>query len=40
MENADNKVIELIDKCEKNVEKQFEEAEKVCQYNSNKVQMM
>lgn len=37
MENADNKVIELIDKCEKNVEKQFEEAEKVCQYNSNKV---
>lgn len=32
-----NKIIELVDKCEKDVEKEFEKAEKICEYNSNKV---
>ena len=29
-----NKIIELVDKCEKDVEKEFEKAEKICEYNS------
>lgn len=32
-----NKIIELVDKCEKDVEKEFKKAEKICEYNSNKV---
>lgn len=32
-----NKIIELVDKCEKEVEKEFKKAEEICEYNSNKV---
>lgn len=32
-----NKIIELVDKCEKDVEKEFKKAEEICEYNSNKV---
>ena len=32
-----NKIIELVDKCEKDVEEEFKKAEKICEYNSNKV---
>lgn len=32
-----NKIIELVDKREKDVEKEFKKAEKICEYNSNKV---
>lgn len=32
-----NKIIELVDKCEKDVEQEFKKAEKICEYNSNKV---
>lgn len=32
-----NKIIELVDKCEKDVEKEFKKAEGICEYNSNKV---
>lgn len=37
MELAENKVLGLVNKCEEDVEEQFKEAEKVCEYNSNKV---
>ena len=32
-----NKIIELVDKCEKDVEKEFKKAEEICEYNSNRV---
>ena len=32
-----NKIIELVDKYEKDVEKEFKKAEEICEYNSNKV---
>ena len=32
-----NKIIELVDKCEKDVEKEFKKTEEICEYNSNKV---
>lgn len=37
MELAENKILGLVNKCEEDVEEQFKEAEKVCEYNSNKV---